>query len=81
MRKIQLSVCTVYIYAPNTLTRCQSLIYAFIVFPRADLKCTENKGVAEDVLGALDATIKLKWSSENKVIFQIADAPHHGKVS
>ncbi len=53
-------------------------MYPFL-FLRADIECTENKGVAEDVLGALDATIKLQWSADNKVIFQIADAPHHGK--
>ena len=70
------------ICAPYNLTRNEALIYiSMIVFLRADLDCADNKGVAEDVLGALDSTIKLKWSSDNKVIFQIADAPHHGKCT
>lgn len=33
----------------------------------------------EDVLGGLEAAIrKLRWTSKNKVLFHIADAPHHG---
>ena len=33
----------------------------------------------EDVLGGLEAAIrKLRWASKNKVLFHIADAPHHG---
>ena len=33
----------------------------------------------EDVLGGLEAAIrKLRWTSKNKVLFHIADAPQHG---
>ena len=32
----------------------------------------------EDVLGGLEATINLAWSSGSKVIFHIGDAPQHG---
>ena len=31
------------------------------------------------MLGGLEAAIrKLRWTSKNKVLFHIADAPHHG---
>ena len=46
---------------------------------RPDLECSDNKDDAEDVLGALDETIKLNWSSKNRLIFNLADSPHHGK--
>ena len=45
------------------------------------MECSYNKGVPEDVIGALDETTKLSWSSINRVIFHIADAPAHGKKS
>merc|ERR1719167_1615029 len=43
------------------------------------LECSKNDDDAEDVLGALEEAIKLKWSSENRVLFQLAALPHHGR--
>lgn len=43
------------------------------------MECSRNNDDAEDVLGALQEAINLKWSAENRVVFQIADSPHHGK--
>ena len=48
---------------------------------RPQLECLKNDDDAEDVLGALDEAIKLKWSSENRLLFQLAALPHHGKNS
>ena len=57
--------------------RCTTSVIIFQPFILR--KCDRNKGLPEDVLGALEETINLKWTSDHKIIFHIADYPHHGK--
>ena len=33
----------------------------------------------EDVLGGLEATLALSWSSKNRIVFHIGDSPQHGE--
>ena len=33
----------------------------------------------EDVLGGIEAAVNLNWSSKNRVLFHVGDAPHHGE--
>ena len=42
------------------------------------IKATGGDDGPEDVLGGLEAAIKLKWSSKNKVLIHVGDAPQHG---
>ena len=43
-----------------------------------DIDATGGEDAPEDVLGGLEIVGKLNWSSRIKVLFHIADAPHHG---
>ena len=33
----------------------------------------------EDVLGGIEAAVNLNWSSKNRILFHVGDAPHHGQ--
>ena len=44
----------------------------------SNVPATGGNDAPEDVFGGLEAAINLTWSSRNKVIFHIADAPQHG---
>ena len=33
----------------------------------------------EDVLARIEPAVKLNWSSKNRVLFHVGDAPHHGQ--
>ena len=43
-----------------------------------DIDATGGEDAPEDVLGGLEVVGELNWSSRIKVLFHIADAPHHG---
>ena len=55
----------------------QPLIYLLTFRPKVE--CSENDDDAEDVLGALEETMNLNWTSGNRILFHLADSPHHGK--
>ena len=42
------------------------------------IEATGGDDGPEDVLGGLEAAINLKWSSKNKVLIHVGDAPQHG---
>ena len=42
------------------------------------IEATGGDDGPEDVLGELEAAINLKWSSKNKVLIHVGDAPQHG---
>ena len=52
--------------------------FIYLLTFRSRFKCSENDD-AEDVLGALEETMNLNWTSGNRILFHIADSPHHGK--
>ena len=43
------------------------------------LEATGGGDAPEDVLGGLEATIALTWSSKNRIVFHIGDSPQHGE--
>ena len=43
-----------------------------------NIEATGGDDGPEDVLGGIEAAINLKWSSKNKVLIHIGDAPQHG---
>lgn len=55
----------------------QPLIYLLTFRPKVE--CSENDDDAEDVLGALEETMNLNWTSGNRILFHLTDSPHHGK--
>ena len=61
--------------------QCFQFTDSIVNFKKNVCKISASGGddFTEDVLGGLEAAIrKLRWTSKNKVLFHIADAPHHG---
>ena len=52
--------------------------FIYLLTFRSKFKCSENDD-AEDVLGALEETMNLNWTSGNRILFHLTDSPHHGK--
>ena len=43
------------------------------------ISASGGKDTPEDVLGGLEAAVNLGWSSKNRILFHVADAPQHGE--
>ena len=45
----------------------------------SNISASGGKDTPEDVFGGLEAAVNLGWSSKNRILFHVADAPQHGE--